>query len=145
MTEPTQWTSLGPAQTKAIARTMAQTLPTGSVIALVGELGAGKTCFVQGLAEALGVTEPVTSPTYTLIHEYPGNQPLIHVDLYRLHRANDVWELGLDMYWGQQGLVAIEWPQVAAELLPATTSWIVLEHGRGEDERFISYGKRPTP
>ena len=145
MTNEQQWTTQGPDQTRAIAGEIARSLPAGSVIALVGDLGAGKTCFVQGVAEALGVTEPVSSPTYTLVQEYSGLAPLVHIDLYRTGGSDEVWQLGLDEYWGGKGLVAIEWPQHVAEFLPACTCWIELSHGTHEEERVISRNLRGTP
>ena len=97
-------------------------LPNGGVIALQGELGAGKTTFVQGLARALGITRPVTSPTFTLVGEYPGGRlPLIHMDLYRLRSPDDLLVIGFPEYLERNALVAIEWPDRAGDLLPPET------------------------
>jgi tRNA threonylcarbamoyladenosine biosynthesis protein TsaE len=100
------------AETARVAIELAGTLRAGAVLLLSGELGAGKTAFVRGLAEGLGADpSEVTSPTFTLVHEYRGGRlPLIHVDLYRLDRA-DLDELGLDDDLAARGVVAIEWPE----------------------------------
>src|SRR5262249_10940343 len=87
------------------------------VVALEGPLGSGKTCFVHGLARGLGAPGNVRSPTFTLIHEHPGEVPLHHVDLYRLGAA-DVDGLGLEEVTDRAGVIAIEWPDRATEMLP---------------------------
>ena len=87
-----------PAGTHRAARSLLRGLGPGSVIALHGELGSGKTCFVQGLARALGIAEPVASPTFTLVHEYRGRLSLYHVDLYRIAGPREAQNLGLDEY-----------------------------------------------
>ena len=98
--------------TRAIAAALAPTLSAGSVLLLSGDLGAGKTAFVRGLAEGLGLDPgEVTSPTFTLVHEYRGGAlPLIHVDLYRLDRA-DLDEIGLDPDLAATGVTAVEWAE----------------------------------
>lgn len=106
--------------TRAIASQLASTLTAGTTLLLMGDLGAGKTAFVKGLAEGLGVAaSDVTSPTFTLVHEYRGGRlPMMHVDLYRLDRA-DLDELGMDMDLADQGVVAIEWAERLISLPPA--------------------------
>ena len=108
----TRHTSRSEADTRSIAHRLAETLARGSVVLLSGDLGAGKTAFVKGLAEGLGINaDDVTSPTFTLVHEYRGGRlPLIHVDLYRLERA-DLDEIGLDTNEAEQAIVAIEWAE----------------------------------
>ncbi|HYI29405.1 MAG TPA: tRNA (adenosine(37)-N6)-threonylcarbamoyltransferase complex ATPase subunit type 1 TsaE [Bradyrhizobium sp.] len=98
--------------THEIARSLAAELTAGSVLLLCGDLGAGKTAFVRGLAAGLGISsDEVTSPTFTLVHEYRGGRlPLIHVDLYRLDRA-DLDDIGLDEDLAAGGVVAIEWAE----------------------------------
>ncbi len=107
-----------PEETWALAAELAAELGPGTVMALHGELGAGKTCFVQGLAAALGIDEPITSPTYTLIGEYEGRLPLHHIDLYRLSGPEEALGLGIEEYFDLDGITAIEWAERAEGLLP---------------------------
>ena len=108
-----------PEETWALAAELAGELGSGTVIALHGDLGAGKTCFIQGYAAALGIDEPVTSPTYTLIGEYQGGRlPLHHIDLYRLSGPEEALGLGLEEYFDADGITAIEWAERAEGLLP---------------------------
>ena len=88
------------------------------IIALHGDLGAGKTCFVQGMSRALGIGIPISSPTYTLIDEYEGENPLYHIDLYRLSNSIEVLGIGLEEYLEKDGLIAIEWAERGEDLLP---------------------------
>ncbi len=104
--------------TEALGRELAQALKPGDVLALHGELGAGKTCFVRGLAQGLNVQGPVSSPTFTLLNEYPGPLPLYHFDLYRLKSAAELEDLGYEEYFGSQGICVLEWAEKAALLLP---------------------------
>ena len=107
-----------PEETWALAARLADELIPGTVMALHGDLGAGKTCFVQGLAAALGIDEPITSPTYTLIGEYEGRLPLHHIDLYRISGPEEVLGLGIEEYFDANGITAIEWAERADGLLP---------------------------
>jgi tRNA threonylcarbamoyladenosine biosynthesis protein TsaE len=107
-----------PEETWELAARLADELEGGTVIALHGDLGAGKTCFIQGYAAALGIDEPITSPTYTLIGEYEGRLPLHHLDLYRLSGPEEALGLGLDEYFDANGITAIEWAERAEGLLP---------------------------
>ncbi len=115
-----RYRSSSPEQTAAIARRLARALAPGTVLALVGPLGAGKTAFVKGLAAGLGLDpRAATSPTFALIHEHAGPVPLFHADLYRLAGADEVAELGLEEYAERGGLLAIEWADRAGAALPA--------------------------
>jgi tRNA threonylcarbamoyladenosine biosynthesis protein TsaE len=110
----------------------------GDVLALVGDLGAGKTQWVKGLAAGLGSEAAVTSPTFTLIHEYAGGRlPLYHVDCYRLERPEELLGIGLDDYLDGRGVLVIEWADKFPELLPATARWFRFRIGEG-DEREIA-------
>ncbi len=126
-----------PEETQTLAAELVTTLAPGAVLALHGELGAGKTCFVQGLAQGLKVQQPVSSPTYTLVNEYRGHLALFHIDLYRLQTADQALDLGLDEYLEGDGITVIEWPERAASVLPENTLHIYLEHGEQADERRI--------
>ena len=131
------WISNSPADTWRIAAEFFQTLKKPAVIALHGNLGAGKTCFTQGLAQAAGVREPVCSPTYTIISEYHGTVPFHHIDLYRLGSPEEAFDLGLDEYLEAGGITVIEWAERAAELLPPSTVHIRLERGENDDQRIL--------
>ena len=135
-------TTRSEAETAAIGSDLGRTLASGAVVLLFGELGAGKTAFVRGLAEGLGVDPgDVSSPTFTLIHEYRGGRlPLFHADLYRLTDAREIDELGLDEI-GEDGVLAIEW----AEKLPrpmAGATVIRISQGEG-DSRTIHITNSP--
>ena len=122
-------------ETQALAGRLAAELPDGAVVCLHGELGAGKTCFVQGMAKALGVRRPVGSPTFTLINEYRGKRGLAHIDLYRLRGAADALDLGVEEYLEHyRGIVAIEWAERLGGLLPEGCWHVRLEPGAGGDE-----------
>ena len=116
-----------PAETKKLAAKLAGKLRAGSVLALHGDLGSGKTCFVQGLAGALGVEELVNSPTFTIINEYQGRFRLYHIDLYRVKSAAEAETLGLDDYLEGDGITAIEWPEIFSALLPKDTIHLYFE------------------
>jgi tRNA threonylcarbamoyladenosine biosynthesis protein TsaE len=115
-----EYDTSSPEETARIARRLAVELKGGSVVALTGPLGSGKTVFVKGLASGLGLSRrQATSPTFSLINEYGGEPPLFHVDLYRLEGGAEVQELGLEEYFEGPGIVAVEWAEKAADLLPA--------------------------
>lgn len=133
-----------PAETRRLAAELLRELRPGAVLALHGDLGAGKTCFVQGLAAALGVQRPVSSPTFTLIHEYESTPPLYHADLYRIRDADDALGLGLEEYIGGAGITVIEWAERALELLPPDTWHLTFTVGADLTERTITI-QRPGP
>jgi tRNA threonylcarbamoyladenosine biosynthesis protein TsaE len=111
--------------TRRLGRAVAEALRPGDVVALAGDLGAGKTAFVQGAAAGLGVTDPVVSPTFTLVREYDGRVHVIHVDVYRLDRINDVVDLGFDEFLDGSAVVFVEWGDVIQGLLPE--SWLAVD------------------
>ena len=129
-------TSSSEAETRAIAAALAPSLAPGAVILLSGDLGAGKTAFVRGLAEGLAVDpDEVTSPTFTLVHEYRGGRlPLIHVDLYRLDRA-ELDEIGLDQDLAAKGVTAVEWSERLARPIPVATT-VTIEDAGGDQRRI---------
>ncbi|MBI3659527.1 tRNA (adenosine(37)-N6)-threonylcarbamoyltransferase complex ATPase subunit type 1 TsaE [Candidatus Acetothermia bacterium] len=106
-------------ETRRIGRELAQELKPGDCLVLVGNLGAGKTTLVQGLAAGLGILESVVSPTFTLMREYQGRLPLYHVDAYRIKHLDELREIGLEDTMLAEGIVAIEWGEKAQELLPS--------------------------
>ncbi len=116
-------------ETIAFGEHIAATLRRGDVLALCGELGAGKTHFVKGVAAALGAGTAVTSPTFTLIHEYPGGRlPVYHFDFYRLEDEDEALKIGLDEYLDGDGVCLIEWAEKFPALLPPHTRWLRFTH-----------------
>lgn len=111
-----------------LGRKFASELADGHVIALRGDLGAGKTHFTKGLAEGLDCRGEVTSPTFTLAHEYTGGRlPLYHFDFYRMESENEVLRIGWDEYLDSEGVVVVEWPDKFPVLMPDNTIWLSLE------------------
>lgn len=130
--------SLSPEDTYRIAAETLDQHPGRLIIALSGDLGSGKTVFVQGLALALGSNRPVTSPTFTLLNEYPCIRPLYHADLYRLEKPEEADSLGLDDYMETQAVVAVEWPEKAPHIFPQETIHVEILMTENEDERTIT-------
>jgi len=117
--------------TLRLGEILGRCLAPGDVVALVGELGSGKTCITQGIARGLGVSpnDPVTSPTFTLINEYPGDVTLYHLDIYRLSGPVDLEDLGYEEYFYGDGVVVVEWAEKIESLLPRDKShWIRLRY-----------------
>ena len=107
-----------PAETERLGETLATRLTAGTVLALRGDLGAGKTAFTRGLARGLGYSGQVTSPTFTIVNEYEGGRlPLFHFDLYRLSSPDELWDIGWEDYLDRGGVCAVEWSERATELL----------------------------
>ena len=130
--------SNSPAETEAIARRLAKDLVAGSVLALKGELGSGKTLFTQGLAAGLESDAPVTSPTFTILHEYQGGRlPVYHFDFFRLENRESALQLGLEDYFFSDGVSVIEWADRFQDLIPAQARWISLEI-KSERQRIIN-------
>ena len=121
--------------TRRLGRAVAEALRPGDVVALAGDLGAGKTAFVQGAAAGLGVTDPVVSPTFTLVREYDGTVHVIHVDVYRLDRISDVVDLGFDEFLDGSAVVFVEWGDVIERLLPESWLAVHLTLDRDDDAR----------
>lgn len=112
---------------------------------LAGDLGAGKTTFVQGLAKGLGIVERVTSPTFVLMKEYPGGRfPLMHLDVYRLGRMQDVIDLGIDEYLDPSYVVAVEWGDMVEPLLPQEHLKVEFAHVGGDVRALTLSGKGPA-
>jgi tRNA threonylcarbamoyladenosine biosynthesis protein TsaE len=118
----------------------------GTLIALSGDLGAGKTTLSKAIAKGLGVTEGVTSPTFTIINEYnSGRIPFYHFDVYRLEgiadEADEVAELGFDDYFYGKGLCVVEWAEIIGSAIPDDAVWINLLYGDDDDKRRIVFGR----
>ncbi len=126
----------GPAATEALAAELAATLAAGDVVLIRGELGAGKTTFVRGAARALGVTEPVTSPTFTIGQRYAGRLPVSHLDLYRLGELADEEPGLLDDYLTPEAIAFVEWPEIAGLELPRIALAVELQHAGGDRRRI---------
>jgi tRNA threonylcarbamoyladenosine biosynthesis protein TsaE len=130
--------SNSPEDTVAFGQACARAARNGDVFALDGNLGAGKTHFVKGFVSALGYPEEVTSPTFTLVHEYPCEPwPVFHFDFYRLESADEVLALDFDGYLGRDGIVLVEWASKFPGVFPKGTRWLRFEIGEGEKRRIV--------
>lgn len=137
--------SQSPQQTQKLAQRLASSLRAGDLLVLTGDLGAGKTTFVQGLARGLGVKDLITSPTFTIIREYYGTLPLYHFDLFRLEHPRELEDLGYEEYFNGEGVVVIEWGDKAKKLLPEDSLVIEFHRSLREKERLLKIraeGKR---
>ncbi len=115
---------------------LAKQLKPGDIVALIGELGTGKTTLTKSIAEGLGITEMITSPTFTIVQEYhDGCLPLYHFDVYRISDPEEMYELGYEEYFFGQGVCVIEWADLITELLPESSIMIRIEYGVNEEER----------
>jgi ATPase, YjeE family len=123
----------GPEETRRLAAALGRVAAPGDVLVLEGDLGAGKTTFVQGLAAGLGITGTVNSPTFTLIKAYRGRLPLFHIDVYRLGEGAE--DLGFDEVFDAGGVTAIEWGHYAAEYLP--DEYLEIRFAKGEGNRRV--------
>jgi tRNA threonylcarbamoyladenosine biosynthesis protein TsaE len=138
--------SKSPSETIRIGKTIGSSLQAGDVVALMGELGAGKTQFIKGLAQGIGVGKSayVSSPSFTLINEYKGEIPFYHIDLYRLEEEKEAEELGLEEYFYGEGITAIEWANRIPSLLPGELLRVNI-HYTGKQTRsieLVAKGKR---
>jgi len=117
-------------ETFAFAREIGEKLEEGDIVALSGELGSGKTCFTGGLARGLGVSDnyQITSPTFTLINEYPAKCKLYHFDVYRLNDYSEMEDLGYEEYFAGSGVVVIEWAEKITQLIPETAIFINFDY-----------------
>ncbi|MBR6165311.1 MAG: tRNA (adenosine(37)-N6)-threonylcarbamoyltransferase complex ATPase subunit type 1 TsaE [Clostridia bacterium] len=127
------------AETRDLGEQLAAELQAGDVVLLEGDLGAGKSELTRGIARGLGVTETVTSPSFTILNVYEsGRCPLYHFDWYRLESAEELYELGLDEYLGGDGIAVVEWPERCPEAIPERTLRIRLEDTGEENRRRIT-------
>jgi len=131
--------SNSPAETEAIGQQLAVEIGVGSILALNGDLGSGKTVFVKGLVAGLGSRADVTSPTFTILHEYRGGRlPVYHFDFFRLENRESIVRLGLDDYFFGDGVSVIEWGDRFPELIPQRARWILFEI-KSANERAITF------
>ena len=127
-----------PEQTQALGQRLAAALWPGAVVAFTGDLGAGKTAFVAGMAKGLGIEERVTSPTFTIVNEYEGGRlPLFHFDMYRLGSAEELFHIGWEDYLALGGVCAVEWSEHVAEALEEDAIRVDMARGDGENGRVI--------
>ena len=123
--------------TRDLGAAVAALARPGDVVVLAGDLGAGKTAFVQGFGRALGVTDRITSPTFTLVHVYEGQLPIHHLDVYRLDQLSEALDLGLAEMLDEGGVVLIEWGEAILPVLPHDLLEVRLSYGEGDDDRGI--------
>ncbi len=129
-----------PEETAALAERLGAAAEAGTVLCLVGDLGAGKTLFTQGFAKGLGVTEDVTSPTFALMNQYMGRLPVTHFDLYRLEREEELDEIGFyEFAEDDRSVVLIEWADKFPDAMPEPHIRLTIQRGEGDDERELTF------
>ena len=127
-----------PEETRALGERLAGTLGPGTVVAFTGDLGAGKTAFISGMARGLGIEERVTSPTFTIVNEYEGGRlPLFHFDMYRLGSADELFDIGWEDYLVRGGVCAVEWRENVAEAIEDDAVRVDIARGEDENSRVI--------
>ena len=132
-----EYITSSPEETEKLGAALGRILKPGTVIAYSGDLGAGKTAFTRGIARGLGILEPVTSPTYTIVNEYLGGRlPLFHFDMYRLGSSDDLWDIGWEDYLERGGICAVEWSENVEDALEGAIS-VTIEK-TGEESRRIT-------
>ena len=129
-------------ETLMLGRRLGAALGGGEVVALDGDLGAGKTVFVKGLAMGLGIAREILSPTFTLVREYQGRVALYHFDVYRLGDADELFEIGFDEYLDAGGVVVVEWAERIRQYLPEETLFIKIERKEGDARTLHVCGPR---
>lgn len=128
-----------PQDTEALGAALARVCPPGSVVAFTGDLGAGKTAFVRGMAQGLGISSRVVSPTFTIVNEYEGGSlPLFHFDMYRLTSADELFDIGWEDFLARGGICAVEWSENIQEALEPDTIYVDIRRGDGDQERMIT-------
>jgi len=125
-------------ETRDLARALASLARPGDVVVLAGDLGAGKTAFVQGFGRGLGVPDRITSPTFTLVHVYEGRLPVHHLDVYRLGQLSEALDLGLPEMLDEGGVVLIEWGDAILPVLPHDFLEVRITFGAGDDDRHLA-------
>lgn len=126
-------------ETEALGEALVKQLAPGTVVAFTGDLGAGKTAFVRGMARGLGIQARVTSPTFTIVNEYEGGRlPLFHFDLYRLGSAEELFDIGWEDFLRRGGICAVEWSENVSDALEEGTVFIDIRRGNGPNDRIIT-------
>lgn len=133
-----EFVTCSPEETRALGERLAQVLGPGTVVAFTGDLGAGKTAFISGMARGLGIQEWVTSPTFTIVNEYEGGRlPLFHFDMYRLGSAEELFHIGWEDYLVRGGVCAVEWSENVAEAIEDDAVRVDIARGEDENSRVI--------
>ena len=126
-------------ETIEYGKRLGQQAAPGQILALTGDLGAGKTTLTKSIAAGLGISEMITSPTFTIVKEYhSGRLPLYHFDVYRIGDIDEMYELGYEEYFFGSGLCVVEWADLIEELIPEEAMWISIAHGEREEERICT-------
>ena len=126
-------------ETEALGEELVRRMAPGTVVAFTGDLGAGKTAFVRGMARGLGITARVTSPTFTIVNEYEGGRcPLFHFDMYRLSSADELFDIGWEDFLRRGGICAVEWSENIVDALEPDTVRIDIRRGRSDGARIIT-------
>lgn len=134
-----EYVSNAPAETEALGAALADRLKPGAVVAFSGDLGAGKTAFVRGMARGLGIPERVTSPTFTIVNEYEGGRlPLFHFDMYRLGSSDELFDIGWEDYLTRGGVCAVEWSENVSDALEADCIRVDIRRGAHDNQRIIT-------
>lgn len=130
-------------ETLAIGAIMGAIMKAGDVVGLSGELGSGKTCFTRGIAEGLQVSHHycIASPTFTLVNEYPGRVPLIHMDMYRLSDSSQISEIGFDEYLEGGSVVVVEWAEKISDMFPAHSFQVTIAHCHEQERKLDIEGR----
>jgi tRNA threonylcarbamoyladenosine biosynthesis protein TsaE len=131
-----------PEETQMVGQVLGEQAQPGDIFLLTGPLGAGKTCFTQGVARGLGMTGYARSPTFVLATRYRGRLVLHHVDLYRISDAREAWDLGLQELLSGDDVCIVEWADLAEEIFPEDALWIALDYAPEEGQRSITFEKR---
>lgn len=127
-------------ETERLGADLAARLPAGAIVAFTGDLGAGKTAFVRGMARGLNITQRVTSPTFTIVNEYEGgSRPLFHFDLYRLSSADELFDIGWEDYLNRGGICAVEWSE-RAESAMENCIRVNISRGAHDGQRILTIG-----
>lgn len=141
-----EYVSNSPAETEALGAALAGRLKPGAVVAFSGDLGAGKTAFVRGMARGLDIPERVTSPTFTIVNEYEGGRlPLFHFDMYRLGSSDELFDIGWEDYLARGGVCAVEWSENIADALEEDTIRVDIRRGEHDNQRIITITGGPQP